>query len=141
MFLNLAMGALIRNAWKDAKDDDDEEWFDQKNWSWKRLSLAAVTEPFQGLPVIGDKFEEGLFTLAGEYHHASDLLSLERGARGLKNIPKIMDGERDVEEVLKDIDGIVSMMGLFNQNAASAAALTHMASDFFGVAKNATSED
>lgn len=140
MFLNLAMGALIRNAWKDAKDDDDEEWFDKKNWSWKRLSLAATTEIFQGLPVVGDKFEEGLFALAGEYHHASDLLSLERGARGLKNIPKIMNGERDVEEVLKDIDGIVSMMGLFNQNAASAAALTHMASDFFGVAKNATED-
>jgi len=141
VLFNLAMGAFIRNAWKDMKDDDDDELFDDKTWNWKRIGVAMLTEPLQGIPYLGDYIEKGINAALGQYHQSSDLISFERGVRAIKHIPDILDGERDMEGVLKDIDGMVSLMGMFNQSAAAAASLTHIASDFFGVAKNATTED
>ena len=141
VLFNLAMGAFIRNAWKDMKDDDDDELLDEKTWNWKRIGVAMLTEPLQGIPYLGDYIEKGINAALGQYHQSSDLISFERGVRAIKHIPDIIDGERDMEGVLKDIDGMVSLMGMFNQSAAAAASLTHIASDFFGVAKNATTED
>ena len=140
---NLAMGALIRNAWKDMRDDGDDEddFFDEKTWNWKRMGVAMFTEPLQGMPLLGDYTEKGINAALGQYHQSSDLINFERGIKSFKNIPDILQGERDAEGVLKDIDGMVSLMGLFNQNAAAAASLTHIASDFFGVVDNATTED
>jgi len=141
VLFNLAMGAFIRNAWKDMKDDDDDELFDDKTWNWKRIGVAMATEPLQGIPYLGDYIEKGINAALGQYHQSSDLINFERGVRAIKHIPDILEGERDMEGVLKDIDGMVSLMGMFNQSAAAAASLTHIASDFFGVAKNATTED
>ena len=140
---NLAMGAFIRNAWKDIRDDgdDEDEFFDAKTWNWKRIGVAMATEPLQGIPYLGDYIEKGINAALGQYHQSSDLISFERGVRAIKNIPDIVQGEREMADVLKDIDGMVSLMGLFNQNAAAAASLTHIASDFFGVVDNATTED
>jgi hypothetical protein len=139
---NLAMGAFIRNAWKDIRDDgdDEDEFFDSKTWNWKRIGVAMATEPLQGIPYLGDYIEKGINTALGQYHQSSDLINFERGVRAIKNIPDIVQGEREMADVLKDIDGMVSLMGLFNQNAAAAASLTHIASDFFGIADNATSD-
>lgn len=141
VLFNLAMGAFIRNAWKDMRDDDDDELLDDKTWNWKRIGVAMLTEPLQGIPYLGDYIEKGINAALGQYHQSSDLISFERGVRAIKHIPDILDGERDMEGVLKDIDGMVSLMGMFNQSAAAAASLTHIASDFFGVAKNAKTED
>ena len=139
---NLAMGAFIRNAWKDIRDDgdDEDEFFDAKTWNWKRIGVAMATEPLQGIPYLGDYTEKGINAALGQYHQSSDLINFERGVRAIRNIPDIVQGERDMADVLKDIDGMVSLMGLFNQNAAAAASLTHIASDFFGVVENATEE-
>lgn len=143
VFFNLAMGALIRNAWKDMRDDGDDEddFFDEKTWNWKRMGVAMLTEPLQGMPLLGDYTEKGINAALGQYHQSSDLINFERGIKSFKNIPDILQGERDAEGVLKDIDGMVSLMGLFNQNAAAAASLTHIASDFFGVVDNATTDE
>jgi hypothetical protein len=139
---NLAMGAFIRNAWKDIRDDgdDEDEFFDAKTWNWKRIGVAMATEPLQGIPYLGDYTEKGINAALGQYHQSSDLISFERGVRAIKNIPDIVQGEREMADVLKDIDGMVSLMGLFNQNAAAAASLTHIASDFFGAVDNATED-
>jgi len=139
---NLAMGAFIRNAWKDMKDDgdDEDEFFDAKTWNWKRIGVAMATEPLQGIPFLGDYTQKGINAALGQYHQSSDLISFERGVRAIKHIPDIVQGEREMGDVLKDIDGMVSLMGIFDQNAAAAASLTHLASDFFGVAENAASK-
>ena len=139
---NMAMGAFIRNAWKDMKDDgdDEDEFFDAKTWNLKRIGIATLTEPLQGIPFLGDYTEKGINAALGQYHQSSDLISFERGVRAIKHIPDIVHGEREMGDVLKDIDGMVSLMGYFDQNAAAASSLTHLASDFFGVAENAASK-
>jgi hypothetical protein len=137
LFLNILFGSLIRNAWKDARDEEDDEWFDDRNWSGKRLLLAAFTEPFYGLPFIGAAIEEGAYAAAGEYNMTGSVLSPVRAIRALKNLPETLSGEREIEDMLKDLNGLMWAMGLFNQNLAAATSLSNIAVDAFSLGKNA----
>jgi hypothetical protein len=135
--LNILFGSLIRNAWRDARDEEDDEWFDDRNWSGKRLLLAAFTEPFYGLPFIGAAIEEGAYVAAGEYNMTGSVLSPARAIRALRNLPETLSGEREVEDMLKDLNGLMWAMGLFNQNLAAATSLSNIAVDAFSLGKNA----
>lgn len=136
LITNALFGALIRNAWKDAKDDDDDELFDDKHWHIKRMILSVLTEPLQGLPLLGESAQSAAFSAAGVYHQNGNLLNVERGIKAIHHLPDTVSGNRDIEDILKDINGMISVMGLFNQNLAGAASLSTIAADAFGVAKN-----
>ena len=136
LIANTLFGALIRNAWKDAKDDDDEEFFDDKHWNIKRMILSVLTEPLQGLPLLGESAQEAAYSAAGVYHQNGNLLNVERGIKAIKHLPETVSGTREIEDILKDINGVLSVMGLFNQNLAGAASLSTIAADAFGVATN-----
>lgn len=137
LILNILFGSLIRNAWRDARDEEDDEWFDDRNWSGKRLLLSAFTEPFYGLPFIGAAIEEGAYAAAGEYNMAGNVLSPVRAIRALRNLPETLSGEREVEDMMKDLNGLMWVMGLFNQNIAAATSLSNIAVDAFSLGKNA----
>jgi hypothetical protein len=137
MILATLAAALIRNAWRDARDDDDDEYFDERNWNGKRLLLALTTEPLQGLPFVGDLATEGMYAATGEYHQQGTLLSPVRAIRAFQHLPDSLTGNREVEDMLKDLNGILGTMGLFNQDIAAAASLSTIASDAFGLGKNA----
>jgi len=136
VILNTLFGALIRNAWKDARDEEDDEWFDDRNWSVKRMILAAATEPFYGLPFIGSAIEEGAYVAAGEYNMMGSVLSPTRAVRAMLKLPDTLNGERDVEDMMKDLQAIISFMGLFNHNLAATTSLSNMAVDAFTFGKN-----
>jgi GNAT superfamily N-acetyltransferase len=143
LVLNSLAGTLIRNAWKDAKDDDDNELFDEKHWSPKRLALAAMTDPLQGFPIIGDAVKAAAYKVAGEYLPSDNLFSMNNAAgllseKHLRNVGELLNGNGDWEMAIKDLDNLVSGMGMWNANIAAASSLTHLASDMFGVGKNAT---
>jgi hypothetical protein len=63
-------------------------------------------------------------------------VSFSNATRALKHIPKYVDGDADWEMTFKDIDGILSVAGLFNESIAAAASLSHLANDAFGLTKN-----
>jgi hypothetical protein len=138
--LNILFGSLIRNAWRDARDEEDDEWFDDRNWSGKRLLLSAFTEPFYGLPFIGAAIEEGAYAAAGEYNMAGNVLSPVRAIRALRNLPETLSGEREIEDMMKDLNGLMWVMGLFNQNIAAATSLSNIAVDAFSLGKNTQKE-
>ena len=140
IFLNIIFGSLIRNAWRDARDEEDDEWFDDRNWSGKRLLLSAFTEPFYGLPFIGAAIEEGAYAAAGEYNMAGNVLSPVRAIRALRNLPETLSGEREIEDMMKDLNGLMWVMGLFNQNIAAATSLSNIAVDAFSLGKNTKKE-
>jgi len=48
-----AISVMIR----DARDPDDDEWFDDKYWNLKDFAMAAGTGPLSGLPLIRDVFD------------------------------------------------------------------------------------
>jgi hypothetical protein len=142
LVLNSLVGTIIRNAWRDAKDSDDKEVFDEKHWSIKRLMLNALTDPLQGIPLLGDAVKGAAFKASGEYLPQGNLFSID-GAAGifsqkhLKNDTDLINGRGDWEMAFKDVDHLVSGIGMLNGTMSAAASLTHLASDLFGAGKNA----
>lgn len=51
------IGQTISNAWRDARDDDDDKVFDPENWNAKDYGIAMAMGPASGLPLLGDVFE------------------------------------------------------------------------------------
>jgi hypothetical protein len=137
VILNSLLGNVIRNAWSDARDDDDDEWFDEKHWGLKRMIASTMVDSIQvrGIPVIGDAISEGFYDAFNQYHQSGSLVSFAGGVRAMKHIPKYVEGDADWEMTFKDIDGILSVGGLFNESIAAAASLAHLATDAFGVTK------
>jgi hypothetical protein len=137
VILSGIMSALARNAWKDLTDDDDDEWFDEKHWGWKRLSMMGITDPLNGIPLVGSSVQEGALHLFGVYYQNDNLMSLNKGASTARQIPKYWEGDWTSDQVMRDVDTILSVMGMANQNIAAYASLSHLLKDIFGVSKNA----
>lgn len=118
-FLVFGVGGLLttvlKNLWKDAKGDDDE-----KKWSAERLIMATLANPFHGIP--------GVSLMSGD---AGMLSSLKWTPAALKDI---WEGEAD----MKDIDTVISAMGLFFEPAAGIATLSHAGLDAAKLIENLT---
>jgi hypothetical protein len=129
---------IIRSAWSDMKDDSDTETFDAKHWNWKRIAINTAIEPVQGIPVIGSTLQQGALGLAGIYSQNSDLLTqpAQEAFRAAKNVPKYIDGTSDTHMLMKDIDGILHVMGLFSSEIAAYKSLENVAKDVWGVGAN-----
>ncbi|GAT35623.1 hypothetical protein TSACC_3694 [Terrimicrobium sacchariphilum] len=135
---NSVMAAIIRSAWADARNDDDEEIFDAKNWSPKTLALKAATDPLAGIPFLGDKAQGMVLRAFGVWTPEGDILSgLDRATGSVRRIDDYLAGDFEAKDVFRDVDAILSGMGLLNSNIAAAASLSHLAKDLFGVTENA----
>lgn len=122
LFLVFGVGGLmsqvLKNLWREAKGDDDEE-----KWSPQRLAMAAVVQPFQGIP--------GVSQLMGE----SGMLTTPRGAAAA--LDDLMQGKGD----MKDVETLMSAAGYFNDTAAGVASLSHLGFDFARLLSNLADED
>jgi hypothetical protein len=144
MLINSIMAAILRAAWRDMRDPEDDEWFDEKNWNAGRLALMAATEPLYGIPLVGPAAEGAIFKALGVWQPAGgDLFSsVTSGAvRPIKNLPATLSGERDAREVLRDVESLLGAMGVFNSSFAAAASLSHIVRDAQGVVENTLPEE
>ena len=134
VLLNGLIASVIRAAWRDMRDDDDEV-FDERNWSFKRLALATSTDWLFGFPVVGEGIQKAIFSMAGEFTFDGNLMD---PVKDLGTAPiKLLTGESSNE--LRDLEKILTALGLFNNNAASATSLMHILRDAVGATKNLTS--
>jgi hypothetical protein len=130
--------SLIRAVMADLRDDEDDEWFDEKNWDPKRLALMSLTGPLGGLPIIGDVAEGALFKLFGEYVPQGNLFSSgEKALQSAKNIDDWFTGDREFMDAVKDVESILSGAGLVSGNAASLATFMHVIRDLLSIIDNA----
>jgi hypothetical protein len=135
------IAALMRAALRDLRDDEDDEWFDERNWDPGRLALASLTGPLQGMPMLGEAIESALFTGLGEYRASGTLLNnLAVGGKALTHLDEWFTGERDFEGALKDIEDVLGAGATFSGNSAAAASFSHIARDLLGIYQNATGE-
>ncbi len=134
------MAAMIRAAWRDLKDDDDEDVFDEKNWSLKRLLTSAAAGPIQGVPLVGDIIEGTLFKLTGQFLPSGNMFSqAEAGATGAK---KLLTGKAETpEEKLKAAKAVLFTLGLTNDSLAAASTLANIAEDAAKVVDNLEGTD
>jgi hypothetical protein len=138
------ISTLIRTAWRDMRDEEDEEVFDERHWDPKRMLLAWVTEPLYGLPFVGEEVQRLIFGLGGEYTPDGGMLSaISRSGGAIKRAPEnavnmaTLDlTEENIEQVLKDVQAILNATGIFNQGAASATVLMNILRDAFAVGTN-----
>lgn len=136
------LASMIRAAMRDVQDEgEDDEVFDERNWSVKRLALSMATDPLHGVPVFGGMAQNYIFKGAGEYRASGTLLSNgERAVKPLMRLDELVTGELEAREAIRDVELILSGLGLFNSDLAAAASLAHLADDLFGMAQNAKPE-
>jgi hypothetical protein len=127
----------VRSIWRDILDDEDDEIFDDKYWSPKRFLLAAATEPLYGFPVLGSTTQNAIYKAFGEYRPDGSMFDVDRAINPVKRIPEYLEGDFEMRDVMRDIDMIVSAMGLAHPNIAAAASITHLAKDLFNIGDSA----
>ena len=135
--LNAIGSAILRSIWRDILDDEDEELFDDKYWSPKRIAMAIATEPFYGFPVLGSVVQEAVYKSFGEYKPAESLFSVDRAVGPIKRLPDHLSGDTDMREVMRDIDMVISSLGIMHPNIAATASITHLAKDLFSLGDSA----
>lgn len=126
------MAAVIRNAWRDRRDDDDDEIFDGRNWDWKQLIAATIAGPLNGIPAIGDAVELAIFKGAGAYAPEGNLFtSLGRSVPAVKDLfgGGFLDKPEQTEQLLRDVEAILTAAGLANETLASLASVSHAVKD------------
>jgi hypothetical protein len=114
---------VLKNLWREMKGDDDEE-----KWSAKRLTLAAVTGPLNGIP--------GFSAITGD---GGTLLA--KGKRSLRAVEDLVGDDQDAAQTLQSVNTILSVMGLFSDNAAALTVLTNAAADAAKVLRNLSGEN
>lgn len=101
----------LKGIFKMAKGDDSDEY-----WSPARIAKATILGPLQGVPGFTALTDTGnMFSGFGQGLHAVTHLA--------------NDEEHDPIAMLRDVESILSAAGLFNEDAASLAALSHAGVD------------
>jgi hypothetical protein len=137
------MASIIRNAWRDARDDDDDELFDEKNWSLKRLAVQTATAPLQGIPGLGSALESTINRTFGIWAPEGDLLdSLKKGTSATGRIATLdfLDDDEPIETALRDVEALIMGAGLFSETVASAASIAHLVRDGVSIVDNFASD-
>jgi hypothetical protein len=113
------MVQVISSAWMDARDDDDDEWFDEKNWgAWDFIRSAALG-PMAGIPIIRD-LTDGF---------SGDSGPTAQTAKAMQSAVKIVKGPEDSEdeavewyaqrtaEILKGADSFTAVVAGIGEQA------------------------
>jgi hypothetical protein len=139
-----AFASVIRAIMADARDDDDDEIFDEKHWNPARLAAQTLSEPFSGIPGIGDVAQSltwTAFKAAGAkpgYLPTGNLLAAPgRGAAATVHLAQnITDPFHDFDRTVRDIDTILNGLAPFSDTGAAVSSFSHLARDLFSLTKN-----
>ena len=133
--INGFMATAIRNAWRDARSEEDDEIFDDQHWRWKRFFLLSMTDWLYGVPMIGEELQNAIMSGAGEWTFGgSSLSAIPNSVPAFKRL--FLEG--DTDELLRDVESIMTAIGLGNDTAAATTSFLHIARDVNGLLKNFT---
>ena len=146
LLLNGLVGIVIRNAFRDMRDDDDDEVFDDKNWGWKRLAAQFISDPIYGIPVVGETIESGIYAAFNVYQPTGPVFDVTRGIPAAKRLGydhpmALLEGEAEFRDIVADVNRVLAAAGLFNSNIAAAASISNLAKDVFEVTDNALGDE
>lgn len=130
------LAALLRAVIRDLRDDEDDEWFDDKHWDPKRLGLMALTGPFAAMPYVGGVLEETTYNATGQFMPGGGLLSGIGDA--FKIVPSWMDGDFDA---LKDIEKVFTAGAAASRTSGALASAMHILRDAWGIIENIEGPD
>ena len=126
MILTFIVGGLftqiLKNLWREMKGDDDEE-----KWSAKRLAIASVTGPLNGIP--------GFNALTGDGGTLFSKLK-QTGRAG----ESLLEGDQSAAQVVQGMNTLLSAIGLFSDNAAALSVMGNVATDAAKLLQNVSGE-
>jgi hypothetical protein len=138
LLLNGLISTIIRSAFRDLKDDDDEELFDSKNWSLKALPARMLADSLYGIPVLGEVAGRAVGQAMGVWQPTSGVFDMGRSVAAVRRSPEtiadLFAGEADWGDVARDVNAILTAMGLFNDQLAGAASISNLVKDLFQTA-------
>lgn len=133
--VNGMIASMIRAVLKDIRTDDDEET-DEKIYSPRALILSSLTGPLQGVPFLGGEIESAIYGASGEYLPGGNLLG--GLPQSFKAATRVTDwGDAKPDEVMRDIDQMLSGLALFNDTISAASSVSHLIRDAYGIVENA----
>ena len=137
--INGILASLIRTAWKDLRNDDEDE----DEWSLQRMLLSVATEPLYGFPGFGEIAQDAIFAAAGEWQPSGSILDapvkvMPAIVRAPENFSMLLEG--DLEQPLRDLETILMAGGLFSENIAALSSLSHVIRDAEGLIRNFTQD-
>lgn len=146
LLLNGLVGIVIRNAFRDMRDEDDDEIFDEKNWGWKRLAAQFISDPIYGIPVVGETIEGAIYAALGVYQPSGPVFDVARGVPAAKRMltqypAEVLEGEAEFRDIVADVNRILATAGLFNSTIAGAASISNLAKDVFEIGDNALDDE
>ncbi|MEC7580984.1 MAG: hypothetical protein VYC85_01125 [Pseudomonadota bacterium] len=130
---NGLISALIRNAWRDLRDDEDDEIFDPKHWRTKQIVAAVATDWIYGVPALGEELQNGVLALLGETQpQGGPFSSIPRAVYAAKKLDEI----EDIDDLLRKVEAIMTAFGLFNDQTAAATVFMHPIRDGVDIITN-----
>jgi hypothetical protein len=138
VILNGLISSVIRAGFRDLRDDEDEEVFDEKNWRWQNMAAAMVAEPIYGIPVIGEAAGKVASNMLGVWTPSGGVFDMTRAGtavmRGPDTVVDLLFGDADWGDVARDVNAVLTAMGLFNDQIAGAASISNLVKDIFQTA-------
>ena len=133
--------AVIRNVWRDARDDEDDEFFDAENWSLKAMLIATMFGPINGVPILGDQLTNAANDFFGERNYYGTLADgIGKGAKPLTKLGDYIDGDVDADRALRDAEAIMTTAGAFNDKATPVKSIISLLRDLNKLKDNAISD-
>jgi hypothetical protein len=141
--LNGLLAAVIRGAWKDIRDDDEDDFtLGEGEWKPEVVIAKVLTEPLYGIPVVGGFAQDAALEWLGIYQPNSSLIDKSAGiVRPVKRIPDLLAGELTAREAIRDLNMMLGALGLFNGTVAGAAAISNLGRDIFEAGESNINQD
>jgi len=128
------LGTVIRAAIADLRDEgEDDEVFDDENWNAEKLTIKAMTDNFNGVPLVGPVAEESFLSLAGKLgidtppNFPNEGL-IQAPTKAYSAGERLITGEsmEDSRQLIKDAKKVTQAAGAFSNSAATAGVLLNM---------------
>ena len=122
--------ALIGAAWRDATDDDDDEWLDWEHWNPIDFAKSVALGPLGGIPLLN------MASNALQGYGPND--PLKPGVKAYKAIKTIGDGDKTepVEKTVRRFTDIVNGAALLIPRAEAIAVTANILKQAFDLVDN-----
>jgi hypothetical protein len=129
--------AVIRAIFRDIRNGDDDEIFDERHWDLKRLGLMALTGPIGGMPLIGGILEDATYKAAGVYMPNGNIL--DALADSMPAAKRLITADSD--NVLKDIESVLTGGATVSGTSSAGASMMHVIRDAVNLYENFDGDD
>ena len=139
VILNAMIASVIRAAWQDFRDDDEEE--DVTIYNPYKLALEIAIDPIYGIPVVGGMIQDLIKASFGFKTFGGTLL--EGGENAIPAARRMIALDYDPEEIdraVSDTNAILGLLGIFDRRFASLTSITNVVEDVAKVYDNLTQE-